>query len=117
PFGLAYQLLQNLLLGIDEVRAYNAIELASKVIGLALVGLAVLSGRVSAEIMFAATMAALVFTLLWVLWKLRDLLHRPVLLSLTVFRRHVRLGVKAYLIAFFGFLLMRIDLLMVKYML
>jgi O-antigen/teichoic acid export membrane protein len=117
PFGLAYQLLQNLLLGIDQVRAYNGIELASKVIGLILVGLAVLSGRVSAEIMFTATMAALVLSLVGVLWKLRDFLRRPILLSLTVFRQHVGLGVKAYLIAFFGFLVMRIDLVMVKYML
>jgi O-antigen/teichoic acid export membrane protein len=54
---------------------------------------------------------------LWVLWKLRDLLRRPVLLSLAIFRRHVGLGVKAYLIAFFGLLVLRIDLLMVKYML
>ena len=117
PFGLAYQLLQNLLLGIDQVRAYNGIELVSKVIGLILVGLALLSGRVSAEIMFAATMAALVISLVWVLWKLHDFLLRPIFLSLTVFRQHVGLGVKAYLIAFFGFLVMRIDLVMVKYML
>ena len=117
PFGLAYLLLQNLLLGVDQVRTFNGIELASKVIGLVLVGLAILSGKISAEIMFAATLAALVLSFLWVLWKLRDSLQHPVLVSLTVFRQHVRLGVKAYLIAFFGFLVLRIDLVMVKYML
>ena len=117
PFGLAYQLLQNLLIGIDQVRTYNAIELASKAIGLIFVGLVILSGSVSAEIMFAATMAALGLSLLWVLWKLRDFLRRPVLLSLTLFRQHVGLGARAYLINFFGFLVLRIDLVMVKYML
>jgi O-antigen/teichoic acid export membrane protein len=117
PFGLAYQLLQNLLLGIGQVRAYNGIELVSKAIGLILVGLAVLMRRVSVEIMFAATMAALLVSFSLVLGKLRDSLRRPILLSLTVFRQHVGLGIKAYLIAFFGFLLMRIDLLMVKYIL
>ncbi len=117
PFGLAYLLLQNLLLGVDQVRTFNGIELASKTIGLVLVGLAILSGKISAEIMFAATLAALVLSFLWVLWKLRDALQHPVLVSLTVFRQHVRLGVKAYLIAFFGFLVLRIDLVMVKYML
>ena len=67
--------------------------------------------------MFAATMAALGLSLLWVLWKLRDFLRRPVLLSLTLFRQHVGLGARAYLINFFGFLVLRIDLVMVKYML
>jgi len=117
PFGLAYLLLQNLLLGVDKVRAYNGIELASKAIGLILVGLAIWSRRTSPEIMFAATMAALVISLCLVLWKLHKLLHRPACLSLSVFRQHVGLGMRAYLIAFFGFLLMRVDLLMVKYML
>ena len=117
PFGLAYLLLQNLLLGVDQVRTFNGIELASKATGLVLVGLAILSGKISAEIMFAATLAALVLSFFWVFWKLRDLLRHPVLVSLTVFRQHVRLGVKAYLIAFFGFLVLRIDLVMVKYML
>src|SRR5207237_1657312 len=50
PFGLAYLLLQNLLLGVDQVRTFNGIELASKAIGLVLVGLAILSGKISAEI-------------------------------------------------------------------
>jgi O-antigen/teichoic acid export membrane protein len=36
---------------------------------------------------------------------------------LTVFRQSIGLGLKAYTIAFFGFLLLRIDLLMVKYLL
>jgi len=117
PFGLAYLLLQNLLLGIDQVRTYNGIELANKAIGLALVTLVILSRRLSAELMFAATLVALVLSFLWVLWSLRGVFRHPVLFSITVFRQHVRLGIKAYLIAFFGFLVLRIDLVMVKYML
>lgn len=117
PFGLAYMLLQNLLLGIDQIRAYNGIELASKTIGLVLVVLAILSGRTNPEIMFAALMAGVVLSFFWVLSKLRALLRGPVFLSLAVFRTHVGLGAKAYLIAFFGFLVLRIDLVMVKYML
>jgi O-antigen/teichoic acid export membrane protein len=37
--------------------------------------------------------------------------------SLSLFRKCLPVGVNAYMIAFFGFLVMRIDLLMVKYML
>jgi O-antigen/teichoic acid export membrane protein len=110
-------LLQNLLLGIDNVRAYNGIDLASKTIGLALVALVIFSRKISAELMFAATLATVVVGCLWVLWSLRDVFRHPVLFSLTVFRQHVGLGIKAYLIAFFGFLVLRIDLVMVKYIL
>ncbi len=117
PFGLAVMLLQNLLLGIDQVRSYNGSELGSKVLALALVGLAILFRRVSPEVMFGATMAGMVFSFSWVLLKLRGLLRGPVCVSLAIFRQHVGLGAKAYLIAFFGFLVLRIDLIMVKYML
>jgi O-antigen/teichoic acid export membrane protein len=117
PFGLALMLLQNLLLGIDQVRAYNGIELASKVFGLIFLGLAILFGRINPEVMFGATIAGWMFSFLWVLLKLRGLLRGPIFFSLAVFRRHLGLGVKAYLIAFFGLLVLRIDLVMVKYML
>jgi O-antigen/teichoic acid export membrane protein len=117
PFGLAYLLLQYLLLGIDQVRAFNGIELANKVIGLVLVSLVILLRRLSAELMFAATLVALVLCFLWVLWSLRGVFRHPVLFSITVFRKHIGLGIKAYLICFFGFLVLRIDLVMVKYML
>jgi O-antigen/teichoic acid export membrane protein len=117
PFGLAYILLQNLLLGIDQVRAYNGIELANKAIGLALVGVAILLREISPEVMFAAATAGLVLGLFWLLSKLRNLLRAPICLSLEIFRTHVGLGAKAYLIAFFGYLVLRIDLVMVKYML
>ena len=117
PFGLAYMLLQNLLLGIQQVRAYNVIEFTSKVIGLVLLGLAIVSGRVSAEFLFGATLVALVLSFLWVLWHLRKFLQRAPMPSLSVFRSNIGLGLKAYVIAFFGFLVLRIDLIMVKYIL
>src|SRR4029077_19928320 len=54
---------------------------------------------------------------LWALFSLSRVSAEPPKLSWTVFRRSIGIGVKAYTIAFFGFLLLRIDLLMVKYML
>jgi len=117
PFGLAYMLLQNLLLGIQEVRAYNTIEFTTKVIGLVLLGLAILWGKVTPEFLFGATLLALVLSFLWVLWHLRTFLHKVPTLSFPLFRQTFRLGLKAYLIAFFGFLVLRIDLVMVKYLL
>jgi O-antigen/teichoic acid export membrane protein len=117
PFGLAYMLLQNLLLGIQEVRAYNAIEFTSKVISLGLLGLLIVSRKVTVEFLFGATLVALVLSFLWALWHLRTFLQRSPVPSFPVFRQNIGLGLKAYLIAFFGFLVLRIDLVMVKYIL
>lgn len=115
PFGLSYMLLQNLLLGIQEVRAYNGIELTTKVIVLVLFGLVILWGQVSAELMFGSTLAGLALSCMWVLWRLRDHFKAPVSWSLEVFKENLGLGLKAYFISFFGFLVLRTDLLMVKY--
>ena len=117
PFGLAYMLLQNLLLGIQEIRAYNTIELTTKVIGLVLLSLAIVSGKVTAEFLFGATLVALVLSFLWTLSHLRSFLQRAPIPSFPIFRQNLGLGLKAYLIAFFGFLVLRIDLVMVKYIL
>jgi O-antigen/teichoic acid export membrane protein len=117
PFGLAYMLLQHLLIGIQQVRAYNVIELVNKILALSLVGVLIFLRKVSAEVFFGATMAALILGLVWVLWRLRELLKRTAEVSLELFLVNIRLGLKAYLIAFFGFLVLRIDLLMVKYLL
>jgi O-antigen/teichoic acid export membrane protein len=117
PFGLAYMLLQNLLLGIQEVRAYNTIEFTTKVIGLVLLGVAILWGKVTPEFLFGATLLALVLSVFWALWHLRAFLQKMPMPSFSIFRQTFGLGLKAYLIAFFGFLVLRIDLVMVKYIL
>lgn len=117
PFSLGLMLLQNLLLGIDHVRSYNGTEMASKILGLAFIGLAILSKRITPEVMYAATSGGIILSFLWILFQLREELAGRLSFSLRVFRQHVGLGIKAYLIAFFGFLVLRIDLVMVKYML
>ena len=117
PFSLGLMLLQNLLLGIDQVRSYNGTEMASKVLGIAFIGLAILSKKITPEAMYAATSGGIILSFLWILFRLRGVLPSRLSFSLGVFREHVGLGIKAYLIAFFGFLVLRIDLVMVKYML
>src|SRR5258708_22712971 len=54
---------------------------------------------------------------LWALLRLRRDFTEPPKLSFAVFRQSIGIGMRAYTIALFGFLLLRIDLLMVKYML
>ena len=117
PVGLAYQLTQGLLLGVNDVRAYNNLECGGKLLALVLVCIlaAVRSGSV--ELFFGVTLLSVMATFLWALLRLRRVSTDPPALSLTVFRQSIGIGIRAYIIAFFGFLLLRIDLLMVKYML
>ena len=117
PLGLAYLLLQNLLLGIEEIRSYNQIELVGKVITLVLLGCVIWSRRLSAENMFAATLVGLAVGVAWVWLRLRKFLRTDMRVCFTTFKETIGIGVKAYVIAFFGFLLLRIDLLMVNYIL
>jgi len=117
PVGLAYLLIQGLLLGLNEVRAYNSIECAGKILALVLVGILALLHGVTVELYFGMTLLPVLVTFLWALLRLRRGSAEPPKLSLAVFRQSIGIGFRAYTIAYFGFLLMRIDLLMVKYML
>jgi len=115
PFGLAYMLLQNLLLGVQEVRAYNKIELVSKLLVLVFIGLILLSGLVSPVMMFLAFFAALLISFVWAFWRLYDLLDQPLAVSAALFGSNVRLGIKAYLICLFYFIVLKSDILLIKY--
>jgi O-antigen/teichoic acid export membrane protein len=117
PFSLAYLLAQGLLLGVNEVRAYNHIESGGKLLAMALICILVLARGSTVELFFAATLLSIMATFLWALLRLRRVSAEPPKLSFAVFSKCLGIGVKAYTIAFFGFLLLRIDLLMVKYML
>ena len=117
PIGLAYLLTQGLLLGVNEVRAYNQIECGSKLLALALICVPALVHRGTVELFFGMTLSSVVVSFLWALLRLRRVLIEPPELSLAVFRQSISTGINAYMILFFGFLVLRIDLLMVKYML
>jgi O-antigen/teichoic acid export membrane protein len=114
PFGLAYMLLQNLLLGIQEVRAYNTIELLTKLLAVALIGLVIVVGRVTPTAVFAAGLAALIISFTWALYRLYPYLNAFPRPSFLLFKDNIRYGVKAYLAAFFAFLVLRVDILLVK---
>jgi O-antigen/teichoic acid export membrane protein len=117
PISLAYLLIQGLLLGVNEVRAYNNIESLGKILALVLISILVVFHGRSVELFFAATALSVIVTFLWALARLRRVSTAPPKVSWPVFRQSIGIGLRAYTIAFFGFLLLRIDLLMVKYML
>jgi len=117
PVGLAYLLTQGLLLGVNEVRAYNQIECGSKLLVLALICIPALVHLGTVELFFGLTLLSVLLGFLWALLRLRRVSMEPFELSLAVFRQSIGTGINAYVILFFGFLVLRIDLLMVKYML
>ena len=117
PLGLICLLLQNLLLGIQEVRAFNKIELITKSFGVGLVGLLTFIGAATVETIFSAGLVALVISSLWALRRLKSHLDKPPQVSMALFKENILYGLKAYLAALFSFLVLRVDLLMSKYIL
>lgn len=117
PFGLAYLLISNLMMGIEQLRLYNMAELGNRLFNIGLIGLAILSSYSTAPALFAASLVALLVSLAGLLWRSRHLLDRAPWPSFTTFREHIPFGLRAYAVAVLGFLVLRLDLLMVQYML
>ncbi len=117
PVGLAFLLMENLLIGLQEVRSFNKVELLNRVLSLSLIGVVILSKRTTPDLVFAAALLSVSLSLAWTYSLLRRFAQFRPQPSFAVLRVHVRFGIKAYLAALFAFLLLRIDLLMVKYFL
>jgi O-antigen/teichoic acid export membrane protein len=117
PVGLVYLLLQNLLLGIQEVHIFNKIEVVTKTVGVSLIGLLIFLQNTTVEAIFSTSLATLFIGSIWALRRLRSHLTNPLQVSMTLLKEHIGYGLKAYLAAFFSFLVLRVDLLMIKYIL
>lgn len=117
PFGLAYLLTQNLLLGIQEIRIFNKIEISNKVISLFLILAVILFNAVSAESFFLITIITTALCFAWMLKMLNKYLHRPIHASKTLLKKNLPYGIKSYLGSLVGFLLLRVDLLMINQLL
>jgi O-antigen/teichoic acid export membrane protein len=114
PFGLCLLLLQNLLLPIEEVRAFNRLELTHKVLALLMMLCLIPLGWISAEsILGVGLLASLIVSCCTIAVMLQHLEHRRPQLSFAAFRHGLHYGLKAYWAALFGFLVIRSDLLMV----
>jgi O-antigen/teichoic acid export membrane protein len=117
PFGLAYLLLQNLLLGIQEVRTYNKIELAAAILNVGITCVLIVFRAVYVETIFFSVLIVMVISFLWLLFYLKRRFHFSFTPSYALFQGNIRYGLKAYFAALFAFLVIRVDLLMVQYIL
>ena len=115
PLGLAYLFFQNLLLGVQDFRSFNLIELVSRLAGLGLLLGLVATGERQLAVLFAAGLVPAVIGAAWSFVRARGSATRPPRPSRALLRRTLAYGLRAYLGAFFAFMLLRSDLLIVKY--
>lgn len=116
PLGLAYMLIQNLLIGIQQVRVSNRVEVGQKLLGITLLAGIIGAGRASPTTAFAANLAALIVGLGAILWALRRHITRPLAAAPSLLLEHARYGLKSYFTSLCAYLMLRIDVLMVQYM-
>jgi stage V sporulation protein B len=117
PVGLAYLLLGRLLLGLHEVRSFNKLELMNRFCALILIAAAIFLRRINPEAILAANLLGLVLSCAWALSKLLSMVEEFPWPSSKLLREHCGVGMRAYVITAFSLLLIRADLLMVKYLL
>lgn len=112
PVGLAYTLLQNLLLAIARVAAFNWIEIGLRVCSLLFVGAAVLIGLSSPLNLYWATVITQCLAAALILFTLKERRFR---VSFDLLRAQVPFAFRSYLTCLLSFLLIRADLLMVEH--
>lgn len=116
PLNITLLLIQNLLLGIGEVRAYNIVDVFNKIFCVILLCALILIDLVSVESVFSVSLIATFISVVWVLFRLSSKCDHNFKLSLSLFSENLSYGFKAYLAAFFSFMVLRADLLMVQYL-
>ncbi len=116
PFGVIYYLFYNLLIGIQKVGAFVKIDSASKGIQFLVVCLLAVLFPARVEIFFGCGLALLVVGCAWQLWELRRHFQEPLRPAFDLYKGIFFHGFKAYGVALFAFLLVRIDVLIVKYL-
>ncbi len=114
PLGLAYLLIQDLMLGLHDVRGYNLVEVANKSVPVALMGCIVLAQQVSVASLFATTLVALFVSSVWSVRRLQPKLQDWPMPSLTLFYETIHYALRVYLVALFAFMVLRADLFMVQ---
>jgi O-antigen/teichoic acid export membrane protein len=114
PVGLAYLLGQNLLLGIQQISAFNLAEILNKALPIILIGVLLIAHVYTVEAMFGATLAGLVAGCGYIFYRLvRQIASWPTI-SGPFMRENLVYATKAYLAALFCFLVIRSDLFLIQ---
>jgi len=114
PFGLLYLFLQNLLIGLQEFRTFNKIELGAKIFNISLLGLLIFFDLVSPLTIFIVALLTLPFSFIISLFKLIKHLKNRITISWSTFSMALPYGIKSYIGSLLWYLLLRIDLFMIN---
>jgi len=117
PLGIAYLLIQDLMLGMHDVRGYNLVEVVNKSVPLVLMMCVFVAHQASVASLFATTLAALVAGSMWSMHRLESKLQNWPMPSLALFRETIHYSLRTYLVTLFAFMVLRADLFMVLKML
>jgi O-antigen/teichoic acid export membrane protein len=118
PCGLGLLFIQNLILGLQDVRVFNQIELATKVVFLLFLGIFLTLHIEAVEWFIQISLGGAFLTgLVWGGIRLFRHWQARIVISLRVFKETFAYGVKAYFFQLFQFLLLKIDLILVNAML
>jgi len=116
PVGIGMLLMQNLLLGMQQVRMFNLIELMKQGGTLLAVVVAWLIHLDSPEGYFSVSLLVLVVMFVWnTAHVVLEDENWPVV-SFPLLREQARYAIKAYMASLFAYLVLRIDLLMIQYL-
>ena len=105
-----------LLIGLQRMRAYNAIDLTTRILAVLLVASTALLGMVRPELVFALIQATVVLSVVWCYVRLREQFATPASPSRETLRGGLGYGIKAYLGSLFAFLVLKSDVLLVSYL-
>ncbi len=116
PVGMVGTNLQQLVLGIGELRLYNVANVATSVVPLLLIPLLIVADQVAPPALLVVSLVAQGMVAGWLL---RLLLVRPgtrFAPDMRLLTKCFRYGVKTYMAGILSMLVLRLDLLMIKYL-
>jgi O-antigen/teichoic acid export membrane protein len=113
PVNLAYLLLQNLQLGIQKIRTYNAMELIHRLIVVAVLAIAIAGGWLNPATAVGAGLVAGVVVTSWAAVATARAAGASLRPRTRLLVEHARYGARAYVAALLAYLVLRLDLLLV----
>lgn len=117
PLGLSYLFLENLLLSVDEISAYNKIELVSKLMSVALIALVLWFGLATPETVFATGLIVVTIGSVWILFVLRHHGLTTAIPSWALLSGNIGYSLRGYFATLFAFIALRVGLFLIQYML
>ena len=113
PFGLAALFMQNILLGIQDVRGYNKYDLVNAALTLGCILTLVLTRRISVAGVLGVILLIGILSFILMLRRCHSHFSGRLQWSPALLKSSVGYGVKFYLANFFAFLVLRSDMILV----